>query len=184
MGAHIAASDTDEPVGRFDESSDIGWCDPLPADGRQVFVSRLTGDGACLSNVDGHFVLPRLREQVADRWYPDTFQVLADIGLEQFGRVASEYDADVVTDFQRPIDGEVQWNRGASRIGAAGRDHVDRLHESSVRSRSTPPRCEAPGCRYAARGQDVSTVRVACTDAASDSEGHATAQHPVQQRED
>jgi hypothetical protein len=73
----VEASDTDESVGCFDESSDIGGCDPLPADGRQVLVGRLTGDGTCLSDVDRHFVLTRLGKQVADRWHADAFQGVA-----------------------------------------------------------------------------------------------------------
>lgn len=125
----FGASDADEPVGGFDELSDIGWCDPLSADRHQVFVGRLTGDRASLSNVDGQVVLPRLGEQVADGWHTDALQAVAYDGLEQFGGVPGKYDTDVVTDFQRPVDGEVKWNRGACRVGAAGRGHVQRPHE-------------------------------------------------------
>lgn len=122
-------SDGDEPVGGLDEPSDIGWCDPLPADRGQVFVGRLTGDRTSLSNIDGQVVLPRFGEQVADRWHPDALQAVAHAVLEQFGCIACKYDADVVTDFQRAVDGEVKWNRGAGRVGAAGRGHVQRPHE-------------------------------------------------------
>jgi Glyoxalase-like domain len=123
------ASDADEPVGGLDKPSDIGRCDPLPADRRQVFVGRLTGDRTRLSDVDGQVVLPRLGEQLASWWHTDADKAVAHARLEQFGCVAGEHDTDIVTDLQRPVDGEVNWNRGASRIGAAGRGHVQHPHE-------------------------------------------------------
>ena len=94
------ASDADQPVGSLDEPSDIGWCDPLPADRRQIFIGRLTGDRTALSNVDGQVVLQRLGEQVAHGWHADPLQAFAHAGLEQFGCVSGKYDTDVVTNFQ------------------------------------------------------------------------------------
>ena len=125
----VEASDADEPVGVLDEPSDIGWCDPLSADRRQVLVGRLTGDRTSLSNVDRQVVLLRLGEQVAHGWHADALQAFAHGGLEKFGGVSGKYDADVVTDFQRAVDGEVKWNRGPGRVGGASRGHVERPHE-------------------------------------------------------
>ena len=105
-------SEADEAVGGLNEPSNIRWCDPLPADRQQVLVGRLTGDRTPLSNVDRHVVLLRLGEQLAHGWHADTLQAVADSGLEQFGCVPGKYHADVVTDFQRPVDGEVKRDRG------------------------------------------------------------------------
>ena len=82
---------------------DIGWCDPLPTDCRQVVLGRPTGDRAPLSNVDRQIVLMRFREQLAHGWHADTLQGVAHGGLEQFGGVTGEYDADVGTNIQRPM---------------------------------------------------------------------------------
>src|SRR5918994_1083055 len=129
----VEASEAHDPVGGLDEPSHIGRSDPPPADRRQVGLGRLTGDGTSLSNVDRDVVLSRLGEQVADGWHADALQRVPHAGLEQFRRVTGENDADLMTDLERPVDREVEWDRGPGRIGSARRGQVQRPHGASVR---------------------------------------------------
>jgi hypothetical protein len=53
----------------------------------------------------------------------------------------------------------VQWDRGASRVGAAGRGHIERLHDRSVSHRSEVVVMSARNKPSAPRrGQDAPTI--------------------------
>jgi hypothetical protein len=103
-------SDADEAIHLLDETGDVRRGHPLGAQRRKVFVSRPPGDRASFSDVHGHVVLPSLGEQVAHGRHADTFESFADVELQQLRRVAGEHHADGVTNFQRAVDGEVEWD--------------------------------------------------------------------------
>ena len=91
------ASQADEAICLFDEPSHIRWSHPLTAEAIQVVIGRPTGHRASLSDVDGDLVLPRLGEQVADRWHTKALQSLPDVRLGQLRCVSSKHESDGVT---------------------------------------------------------------------------------------
>lgn len=111
------ASQADEAIRFFDETSDIRWSHPLASERRQVIVSRPTGDSASLSDVHRHFVLPGLGEQVAKRWHAKALDSFANVGLHQLRGVSGQYEADCVTHFQGAVHGEVNRDGCAGRVG-------------------------------------------------------------------
>jgi hypothetical protein len=124
-----AASQADEAICLFDEPSDIRWSHPLAAESGQVIVGGPTGHRASLSDVDGHLMLAGLGEQVADWWYTNTLELLADGGLDQLRCIPSEHDADRVTHLQRAVDGQVERNGCPGRIRRTACRHIQSPHE-------------------------------------------------------
>lgn len=84
------SSDAYEPVRFLDETGDVRWAHPLATEHPEVLVSRPTGDGASLSDVDRYVVLPGFSEKVPDRRDANALEAFADIDLQELGRVTGE----------------------------------------------------------------------------------------------
>ena len=62
---------------------------------REVFIQDPPGLGSAASDVDGDPVVDRELEQLRERRLPVGLDVLADVGLDQGGRVERQNDPDV-----------------------------------------------------------------------------------------
>jgi hypothetical protein len=122
----------DDLAGLGDESGHVRRCDPLTPDSGQVVIGRPPGDGATLSDEDRHGVLLQLGEQLARRWHTYPLHRLTGAGVDQLRRIPGQQQGCGLTDFNRPVDREMNRDRGARRITSTAGREVQDVHDPSV----------------------------------------------------
>ena len=81
----------DDPVVLGDHPRELGRREPARPDPLEILVGRPTGDGAALSDEDGHLVFDELREKLSQGRDADALEVLRRLPRRQLGRVAGEH---------------------------------------------------------------------------------------------
>ena len=115
-----------------DESGHVRGRNPLTPDPGQVVVGRPPGDGTAPSDEHRDGVLAQLGEQLAGRRDADPLHRFPRAGVEQLGRIAGQQQTGGLTDFNRPVDREVNGDRCARRIARTAGREIQDVHRSSV----------------------------------------------------
>ena len=76
-GGIATRSEADDPIGVGDQTGDVGWRHPGPADRSQVIVGDRTGHRASLSDKHRERAVPGLRDQLPEGRDPDAGQLIA-----------------------------------------------------------------------------------------------------------
>jgi hypothetical protein len=116
-------------VGRTAKLRHIWRSDPGTLQDSKVLIGRPTGDGATLSDVDGHSVVLELGEELA-RWrHAEALDPLGVVIQNHLGCVPRQHDGGLLSYLQGAISSEMKWDRCPRWVCGPRCGYIDDPHD-------------------------------------------------------